>query len=1089
MSTASSPDRLTIPETLQKQLREFRKRVWTTKMIEFFAIALTGMLIAYAIVFVADRIWDTPWQIRLSIFLGSLAVWSLVPWAFHRWVWGNRKLEQVARLLRKREPNIGDQLLGVLELASSETEQARSRALCAAAIGQVAEAAKKRDLTKAAPPSRYRKWSIIAAALLATSSVAAFAVPEAAFNAWARFFTPWKSTPRYTFAQLEKLPDRWVVPHGEAVNLNLKLTNTTKWQPQSAKATIPYLPPMVAPLKDLQYQLDVPPLTDTTSMSLRVGDLTHKMQVEPKLRPELAAMSAKIQLPAYLNISKTVTKDIRSGAVQGVAGSSVQLEATISQPLLSAQVNSVAVSTSQDHFETPSKVLAEGTNDPWMLSWVDTDQLAGREPLKVRLEGLPDEAPSLAIEGLMRQLVVLDSEQLNFNLTATDDFGVQRVGLEWKGIDGSLVDNVAKGESILSSGGPEQNNLTVPAVFTAKDNGIEPQPIELRVWVEDYLPNRPRVYSAPYTLYVLSPDEHAIWVTEQLNRWHRQSLEVRDREIQLNQANKKFREMARDELNTDEMRKQIETQAGAEQANARRLNQLGQVGEQLLRQASRNPEIGVGHLNRWAEMQGILKDIAGKRMPSVADLLEKAATAPPSADQTAANSKPAAGQMRDANGGSPGSEEKKGDEKKQPDAPTLVDQESSQNPADDKKDPSGGSKSNKPGRLTLPTTTIASSGSQKSQPQQQDEAVEEAIRQQDDLLAEFQKLSDEMSNLLGNLEGSTLVKRLKAASREQLLVASRISDRIATTFGRKSDIPDADKQALTDLTKVESKSVDVLSTIMDDMQAYFDRRPLKQFKVVLDEMREVDLLSGIRSLADDIPKEQGLSIAQAEFWSDNLDRWADDLVDPASNGSCPGSKSRDSLPPSIVLEVLQILEAEVNLREETRVAEKAKAAVGAEKHKESAFALSEKQGTLTERVSKVNDRIKQLPEAEIHFEKEMALLGKVENVMAEAEDILNLPETGAIAIATETEAIELLLQSRKINPRSGGGSGTSPGGGGEGTTSDLAMALTGEGINEKEEREFRDVSPTTGETGAQLPEEFRAGLDQYFNRLEKQTEK
>jgi hypothetical protein len=51
------------------------------------------------------------------------------------------------------------------------------------------------------------------------------------------------------------------------------------------------------------------------------------------------------------------------------------------------------------------------------------------------------------------------------------------------------------------------------------------------------------------------------------------------------------------------------------------------------------------------------------------------------------------------------------------------------------------------------------------------------------------------------------------------------------------------------------------------------------------------------------------------------------------------------------------------------------------------------------------------------------------------------------------------------------------------------MALTGEGINEKEEREFRDVSPTTGETGAQLPEEFRAGLDQYFNRLEKQTEK
>jgi hypothetical protein len=29
----------------------------------------------------------------------------------------------------------------------------------------------------------------------------------------------------------------------------------------------------------------------------------------------------------------------------------------------------------------------------------------------------------------------------------------------------------------------------------------------------------------------------------------------------------------------------------------------------------------------------------------------------------------------------------------------------------------------------------------------------------------------------------------------------------------------------------------------------------------------------------------GLSIAQAEFWSDTLDRWAEDLVDPASGGT------------------------------------------------------------------------------------------------------------------------------------------------------------------------------------------------------------
>jgi hypothetical protein len=43
----------------------------------------------------------------------------------------------------------------------------------------------------------------------------------------------------------------------------------------------------------------------------------------------------------------------------------------------------------------------------------------------------------------------------------------------------------------------------------------------------------------------------------------------------------------------------------------------------------------------------------------------------------------------------------------------------------------------------------------------------------------------------------------------------------------------------------------------------------------------------------------------------------------------------------------------------------------------------------------------------------------------------------------------------------------------------------GGGVNDKEVREDRGVSQSTGETGPALPEEFRAGLDEYFNRLER----
>jgi hypothetical protein len=191
------------------------------------------------------------------------------------------------------------------------------------------------------------------------------------------------------------------------------------------------------------------------------------------------------------------------------------------------------------------------------------------------------------------------------------------------------------------------------------------------------------------------------------------------------------------------------------------------------------------------------------------------------------------------------------------------------------------------------------------------------------------------------------------------------------------------------------------------------------------------------------------------------------------------------LPPSIVLEVLQILEAEINLREDTRVTEQAKLAIDKLDHAEQAIKLSKTQQQLQDRTEKVTQRIRELPEGEELFPKEIQLLTTVAGVMGEASTILASPETGSKAIAAETEAIELLLQSKRINPKGGGGGGPNPGGGGGGTTTDSALSLVGKGANEKEVRETPGAAHATGETGATLPEEFRAGLDTYFNRLEK----
>ncbi len=223
--------------------------------------------------------------------------------------------------------------------------------------------------------------------------------------------------------------------------------------------------------------------------------------------------------------------------------------------------------------------------------WQDRFGLTGKEPFKLAVNGRDDEPPVLSCENLPRLKVLLDSEMLAFKVKASDDFGIKRIGIEWQGIDETVVKTPAHGERILAAGGVEKESLDVAGTFSAKSFGIEPQPVNVRVFAEDYLPGRPRVYSANYTFYILSAEQHAIWITEQLSKWHRQSLEVRDREIALYDTNKKLRSLSPEELDQAATRRKIETQAGGRSnANGRWLTSLVvSWARKLVRQASRKP--------------------------------------------------------------------------------------------------------------------------------------------------------------------------------------------------------------------------------------------------------------------------------------------------------------------------------------------------------------------------------------------------------------------------------------------------------------------------------------------------------------------
>ncbi len=885
MSVVRSPGQLQLPESLQTQLHQFRRRVWSVKTLEAVLATAFGVVAAFLVLFALDRVWDTPTWPRVALFLAAAAGFALVPLALYRWVWRNRRAEQLARLLSRKHPLIGDQLLGVIELAHDDSEQKRSRRLVEAAIEQVAVDAKKRDFRDAVPSPKHKLWGVLVA-VPAVAAVALFAlVPSAASNAWSRLVSPWKNTPRYTFAAFEPLPSKTVVAHGEPFSLVAKLTGTTAWKPEQGQALIGTRQPVVAKLRDGQYVFDMPAQTSPGTLDLSIGDFRHRVTVDPAFRPELSVVSAEVALPGYLGRPQPLTKDVRSGSTAVVKGSRVSVLATAGRELSAAWIDGRPASPSARTFAVPS-LLIDGPRK-MEFRWKDEFGLEGKEPFSLTINGRDDEAPSLGVEDLPRQKVILDSELLSFKVSAQDDFGVKVVGLEWKGVEDPTVSSPAKGERLLAAGGPDKENLTLNGTFSAKSLGIEPQPIQLRVFAEDYFPGRERVYTAPYIFYVLNAEQHAIWLTEQLSKWHRQSLEVRDREMQLFETNKQIRDLSKEELDQPDTRRKIEAQAAAEKANGRRLSGLVTNGEDLVRQAMRNPEFGVGHLEKWGEMLQILKDISGTRMPSVADLLKQGAQAPALAMATPKPSGPTAGNVRASGSGGPG-ETKPGDDKPQPVVPAVVDRESQHenyakgggpDPADDKAKPSSPS-------LSLATTTLGGKNGKGGPPPPASDAVNEAVVQQQDLLAEFEKISEELNKVLANLEGSTLVKRLKAASRSQYKIAGRINDQVTDTFG-VSSVPDAAAPAkvLAEMSQQEAKGSQDVSVIMDDMQSYFERRQFLTFKTVLEDMKKQDVIGALRQLGDDLKKENGVSIAQCEYWSDTMDRWAEDLVDPASGGT------------------------------------------------------------------------------------------------------------------------------------------------------------------------------------------------------------
>ncbi|MCG3149366.1 MAG: hypothetical protein PCFJNLEI_02826 [Verrucomicrobiae bacterium] len=621
---------LELPASVARQLGAFRRGLWVAETLAAVFGAVAGIFGAYLVLFVSDRLWETPVWLRVLLTVGCLAF--VAGWAWFwltRWGIRQRDNRQLARMIQRHFPKLGDRLLGIVELAHPATRPNNiSEALSEAAMRQVAGETEALDFATAVPKRQERRWGIVLACLGVLAVAALAVLPLAGVNVWHRLLNPFGGAARYTLAKLDGLPTRLIVAFGEPFTLTAKVQPSSEWIPAVARGRYEKQPVIEAPVAENSFTFQVPGQTAAGTFSVKAGDAQTAVQVEPLHRPELLELRAVVELPAYLGYPP-VTQDVRRGTIELVAESRFTLNGRTSRELARVDQGGQVAGA---QFSLPA--LAVKAPETIQFQWEDAHGLTAKAPFKLKLNVVDDQPPRADFRGLQRIVAMLEDEVLEFEAVAEDDYGVRALQLTWTG-GGNTAASVAaaKGELAVTEGGQLMRELSGKIHFAPKTLRIGPQRIELRAVANDYRPGREPVESSPYYVIILDKTEHAKLVQREFDRLVEKLEELQRTEEALFERNEQLQREIEKSRNPAEHAEKLAEQEQAERRNTAELKKLESDLAKLTKEALRNDQIGADVVAQWAELVAQLAELTKSAMPKVSTALQQAAASKSSGEQ------------------------------------------------------------------------------------------------------------------------------------------------------------------------------------------------------------------------------------------------------------------------------------------------------------------------------------------------------------------------------------------------------------------------------------------------------------------------
>ncbi|MDG1150108.1 MAG: hypothetical protein P8Q54_18215 [Akkermansiaceae bacterium] len=900
-SRPSSNEPTPIPAELSKQLADFQRSLWRIKVTEAVLAGLFGLIISFLIVFALERLFPIPALARLAILIAGTSLAAVfAPYWVRRWVYGHRREEQLARLISRKFPKLGDRLLGIVELQDQqESKEAMSPELRAAAMIHVANQAAKRNMNEALPYSRHKKLALGvlmgAAAITFGFSIA----PKAGGNALKRWLMPLSDTDHYTFTQFDtdKMPDPLVVPLGEAFSFSAPLKKDSDNRPANARARYGQQEWVQADLgENGSYQFEFTGQETQDRITIEAGDADHRVWVEPEVRPEVSGFEALVTLPDYLQLDPRDV-DIRTGVLTALEGSKIVLKGSFSREISKASAHldpqpleETAISESRAPIEAENptdlessrtKAEEEGkkaaiesvvklpeprdlklsmdgatvSTEPIDLgrfhasvpfTWTDVKGLDGAGSFKVEIKTSEDQIPTSYIQGIERNIVILAEETLEFDIISEDDFGLREIGLSWVGsFNKPSDDEPATGSLTLKKGSPSSNRLSERAIFSPQTYGIAPQTLILSAYTEDYKPGRGRIFSEPLTIYILTRDEHAQVIKKRFDRVISELEDAARKELNNLDENERLdKNNTAEELQSEEAKEQLSESEQKEAENAEKMKEIAKKMEEIFKDAARNGDLDQKTMKEMADALQNMKELGEKDMPEVEKKL---------------------GEAQD----------------------------------------------------------------QKSTPEKTEKDLKEAIEKQKEALEKMQETIEKANQANENFEASTFVNRLKKSSADEGSIGNSLNSALTGKLAivgaapNSDDIDPANQRLLGELSGQQRSVTNDVRWIQEDLERFYARTQKPIHKEIYEDMAKSLIDEKLERLREKIQMNHTFTSRKlSKNWSDRLMSWAEKLEGPKPDGNGSGgdggSGGGEEKDFEFMLKVMRMVQAEQDIRGRTR---------------------------------------------------------------------------------------------------------------------------------------------------------------------------